>query len=744
MKKISTLSLKIFIAINICLFFLIATGTPTNAVSGSDWQAGNIISDSLFYNSSSMSEQDIQNFLNSKVSNCDTQGTQSAADVGYPGLTHAQYATQIKHWAGPPYVCLKDYYQVPDSSQIISNFQGSTPLGAISAAAIIKNAANSYNISPKALLVTLQKESLSLIFDSWPLLSQYKSAMGYACSDSAPCDPQYAGFYNQMYNAARQFNLYRNNAASYRYKPFQINEIYYFPNVPSCSSSNVNIQSYATAGLYNYTPYQPNQAALNNLYGSGDDCSAYGNRNFWRTYNDWFGSTLYEEQFLSYKSHISFQGWNNYVINHGVTGTTSQSKSMEAFKINGEVEYTSYNINSGWQPTVSRGMISGTTEQSKTIQAIKINPTGTLASRYDIYYRVHISNIGWMGWTKNGQIAGVTGGASNNIEAFDIALIPKDSNAPGSTDNAYQDKGTTSSTPPLSLSVTSHIGNVGWQPAVTDGMVSGTTEQSKRIEAMTLSLNNSTGQSGSIIYASHVAGIGWQDFKKDGELSGTTNQFRQVEAIRIALSGELGNNYDIWYRGYVQYMGWLGWSKNGDAAGSVGASRQLEAIEIRLTPKNTVTLSQQGSLYNPSTLTIPGSYILNYTSHVSFIGWLNPVQQNTISGTIGQSKAVEAIRINSSSSIYGDLSVACSSYVKNTGWLNNITNGNTCGTTSQSKSMEAIKLNLSGNVASKYDIYYRVHLSWLGWQSWVKNNEVSGITQSNYVIEAVDIKLQEK
>jgi len=50
------------------------------------------------------------------------------------------------------------------------------------------------------------------------------------------------------------------------------------------------LQNQATAGLYNYTPYQPNQAALNNLYGSGDACSAYGNRNFWRIYIDWFGS----------------------------------------------------------------------------------------------------------------------------------------------------------------------------------------------------------------------------------------------------------------------------------------------------------------------------------------------------------------------------------------------------------------------------------------------------------------------
>ncbi|MBC7404826.1 MAG: hypothetical protein H7252_03970 [Cytophaga sp.] len=51
------------------------------------------------------------------------------------------------------------------------------------------------------------------------------------------------------------------------------------------------MENQATAGLYNYTPYQPNTAALANLYGTGDSCSAYGNRNFWRMFYDWFGST---------------------------------------------------------------------------------------------------------------------------------------------------------------------------------------------------------------------------------------------------------------------------------------------------------------------------------------------------------------------------------------------------------------------------------------------------------------------
>jgi hypothetical protein len=269
---------------------ILTQSAPAMAVSASDWRAGNIVDDGIFYDNASMSESEIQAFLNSKVTSCDTQGTQSAADIGYPNMTHAQYAAMVG-WPSPPYVCIKDYYQVPDSSRVITNFSGSIPSGAISAARIIKIAADTYGISPKVLITTLHKESLNLIFDNWPLLSQYRNSMGYGCPDTAPCDPQYEGFYNQMMNAARQFNLYRTAPGSYRYRVQQDNSIYYNPNY-SCGSSIVFISTQATAGLYNYTPYQPNQAALNNLYGSGDSCSAYGNRNFWRIYNDWFGSTI--------------------------------------------------------------------------------------------------------------------------------------------------------------------------------------------------------------------------------------------------------------------------------------------------------------------------------------------------------------------------------------------------------------------------------------------------------------------
>ncbi|MBP9738691.1 hypothetical protein KBD20_03310 [Candidatus Saccharibacteria bacterium] len=267
-KTLSSLHLLVFVAAIVSMLAIgIQTAQPALAVTAADWSAGNIIDDNKFYNSGEMTTNDIQVFLNSKMPSCDTWGTKTSE---YGGGTRAQYGTSRGY--PPPYTCLKDYSQ-----------------NGVPAAQIIKNAANAYNINPKVLIVLLQKEQ-TLVTDDWPWSSQYRSATGYGCPDTAPCDAEYYGFTNQVTKAAFQFRRYATYPSEYRYKPYQNNTIQYNPNA-GCGSSTVYIENLATAGLYNYTPYQPNASALNNLYGSGDGCGAYGNRNFWRLYSDWFGAT---------------------------------------------------------------------------------------------------------------------------------------------------------------------------------------------------------------------------------------------------------------------------------------------------------------------------------------------------------------------------------------------------------------------------------------------------------------------
>jgi hypothetical protein len=259
--------------------------TPTSyALSGSQFSAGNIMDDSVFFNSSSMTTNEIQVFLNSKVPSCDTNGTQRHSS----GMTRAQYGAANGQPA--PYVCMRDYTQNVPSVGQDSTLCSAMAAGTKSAAIIIHDVSVACGVNPQVLITLLQKEQ-SLITDDWPWSTQYRSATGYGCPDTAACDSTYYGFFNQVYNAAKAFKRYARDAGDFNYRAGRNNSILYNPN-SSCGSSSIFLQSQATAGLYIYTPYQPNQAALNNLYGTGDSCSAYGNRNFWRMFNDWFGPTV--------------------------------------------------------------------------------------------------------------------------------------------------------------------------------------------------------------------------------------------------------------------------------------------------------------------------------------------------------------------------------------------------------------------------------------------------------------------
>ena len=270
-----------------------------HAADARDFNPGRIIDDEVFYNSGALTANQIQTFLSAKSPNCDTNGTRPASDWGYPNITHAQFAEYKRNgtngfsrdagFHAPPYTCLSNYSQATPQMEAASGYCTAITAGTRTAAQIIKDVANACGINPAVLVVLLEKEQ-SLVTDSWPLQRQYKNATGFACPDTAPCDPAYGGFFYQVYHAARQFKVYKAFPNSYNYVAKRNNYIYWNPNY-SCGNSSVYIENQATAALYIYTPYRPNQAALNNLYGSGDGCSSYGNRNFWRIFTDWFGST---------------------------------------------------------------------------------------------------------------------------------------------------------------------------------------------------------------------------------------------------------------------------------------------------------------------------------------------------------------------------------------------------------------------------------------------------------------------
>ncbi|MBO0979376.1 VCBS repeat-containing protein [Microbacterium sp. SD291] len=242
-----------------------ASGIVKTTLAG--FSAGNIISDAVFTNKSTMTEAQIQTFFNSKVPKC-----LGGSD---------KYG---------PIVCLKDFKTTSVNRPADAYCSGYTGAADESAARIIHRVAQACNINPQVLIVMLQKEQ-GLVTHTWPSAPRYSAALGQGCPDGGvPCDPNYVGFFHQIYGAARQMQIYMEGRWFTYYAPGKTWNIRYNPEI-SCGSAPVYVANKATAALFYYTPYQPNAAALRAGYGEGDACSAYGNRNFYNYFTDWFGST---------------------------------------------------------------------------------------------------------------------------------------------------------------------------------------------------------------------------------------------------------------------------------------------------------------------------------------------------------------------------------------------------------------------------------------------------------------------
>jgi len=252
-KLLSGMLIAALVASTIAVSSVLAT--PALAANGALFNPGNIISDAMMYDGAALSADQVQTFLAQREPSC-SSSCMANLRQGTPSMP----ANRCAPYAGS------------------SNERASDIIAKVGAAC---------GISQKSLIVLIEKES-SLISANNPALSRYNYATGFSCPDTAPCDPVFGNFFYQVYYAARQLLTYAQTATQWNYQAGRVNQVLYSPN-GSCGASPVFIQNKATAGLYIYTPYQPNTAALANLYGTGDGCSAYGNRNFWRIFTDWFG-----------------------------------------------------------------------------------------------------------------------------------------------------------------------------------------------------------------------------------------------------------------------------------------------------------------------------------------------------------------------------------------------------------------------------------------------------------------------
>ena len=137
--------------------------------------------------------------------------------------------------------------------------------------------------------------------------------------------------------------------------------------------------------------------------------------------------------------------WQAKVKDGEVSGTTGKSLSIGRLRAQlsspssyGGIKYQVSTDGTNWSSAVSDGGDAGA--PSSALRAVRFSLTGAAAKYCDVWYRVHVSNMGWLGWTRNGCDAG-TEISSNAIEAIQVVVKLKGSSAPGSTVKpfAYRD-----------------------------------------------------------------------------------------------------------------------------------------------------------------------------------------------------------------------------------------------------------------------------------------------------------------
>ncbi|MDO5117619.1 MAG: RICIN domain-containing protein [Eggerthellaceae bacterium] len=289
-----------------------------------------------------------------------------------------------------------------------------------------------------------------------------------------------------------------------------------------------------------------------------------------------------------YRAHVQNVGWQDWVQDGEMTGTSGEALRMEAveFKLEGDYEgeifCQAHVQNIGWQRLEGSSVgeeaaMIGTSGQSLRVEAFKFTIAGEVSRYYDIVYRAHVQNIGWQDWVQNGEMAG-TSGQALRVEALQIMLVAK--SAP--TEESDGGPGVVYYT---------HVQNYGWQSQKASGEMAGTSGEALRMEAIVIYLDNAA-LDGTLSYRAHVQNVGWQDWVESGELAGTSGEALRMEAFQIVLTGEIASRYDVIYRAHVENVGWQPWVANGATSGTSGEAKRIEALCITLVRKGTFEIAE--------------------------------------------------------------------------------------------------------------------------------------------------------
>ena len=334
-----------------------------------------------------------------------------------------------------------------------------------------------------------------------------------------------------------------------------------------------------------------------------------------------------------------------------------------------------------------------------------------------IRYTTHVQTFGWQGdennaskWFVNGKMAG-TSGKAKRLEGIKIRVYGNDN---------------------LGIQYTTHCQSYGWLPWSANGEMNGTEGEAKRLEAIKIQLTGADKDKYDVYYRVHAQSYGWLGWAKNGAPSGTAGYAKRLEGIQIVVVKKGAAAPGVNYAGV-------------NAASGVHQAKSY----IAKAGSSPVVGNQATSNTNPS---VAGEANVNvaYRTHVQTFGWQGWKYNGQMSGTSGQAKRLEGINIKLTNKPYSG-SIVYTTHVQTYGWQGNENNPNTwrrdgdmSGTSGEAKRLEAIRIALTGEMAEHYDVYYRVHAQSFGWLGWAKNGEAAGTAGLAKRLEGIQIVLVPK
>ncbi|HSX41758.1 MAG TPA: hypothetical protein VLE93_00210 [Candidatus Saccharimonadales bacterium] len=274
-------------------FFVVALVSLIAAVIGpitpaAAFSSSNIISNSVFFNSASLSAGDIANFLSSKGSGYANYTIPQFIDVPYPTGQHTYGHVSVEQaYTGNPR----------------QNFYGLT------VAQLIYNKTQQYGINPQLILATLQKESSAVTTnilgspaDAWAMGYGYPDSFNACYNSGSGCsDPgirqnaiDYGGVGQQIAYATHQFsNLYT------RYVGTSL--------TITVDGQSITCANVPTKVMYAYTPH------------------ISGNQSFYNIFNSFFGYT--PDAVITYNDIATING-PTYSASVSLSGSKSSDSQV--------------------------------------------------------------------------------------------------------------------------------------------------------------------------------------------------------------------------------------------------------------------------------------------------------------------------------------------------------------------------------------------------------------------------------